>query len=208
MVVTDKGVVEGLLFAADGRATAETLATVLGRQGIGVTRSVKPDACFDLLGTCSWRFLIVDAGGETRTALGMLSKSRRVYPDIPALVLVRQGDTRTAVRAMKAGAADCLETPIEPDRLVAAVSSLCRQAAPEPPGRRTPLTRAERVVLSHILEGRTNQQIAEVLCRSPRTIEVHRRHLMTKLGVSNLVELVKRSMQMEEAARPHYAADR
>ncbi len=205
MVTTDKAVVEGLLFASDSPATAEMLGAVLGSSNLCLMQSAKPDECLDLLGTCAWGLLILDATGPTDGVLDVLSKSRRICPDLPALVLVRHGDTHTAVQAMKAGASDCLETPLEPALLQAAVESLCRQTPPTPSGRRKVLTHAEQVVLGHILEGRTNQEIANLLCRSTRTIEVHRRHVMTKLGAGNLVDLVKRSMQIEATRNPHPA---
>jgi len=206
MAVTNNVVMEGLLLASYNPATTDALAAALGTS-MRLMQSVKPDECLDLLGTCAWRLLVLDATDRTDSVLDVLSKSRRVYPDVPALVLVRHGDTQTAVQAMKAGASDCLEMPAEPALLQAAVESLCRHTPPKPVGRRAALTHAEQVVLGHILEGRTNQEIANLLCRSTRTIEVHRRHLMTKLGAGNLVDLVKRSMQME-AARNHQAADR
>ncbi|MDI6451629.1 LuxR C-terminal-related transcriptional regulator [Anaerobaca lacustris] len=53
------------------------------------------------------------------------------------------------------------------------------------------LTPVATTVLQHILKGRTNRQIAEALRRSPRTIEVHRRHIMRKLGASTIVDLIR-----------------
>jgi len=204
-VTTDNAVVEGLLLASDNPATADTLTAALGTSGLRLTWSVTPDECLDRLGACAWRLLIVDATGRTDVVLDVLSKVRRVYPDVPALVLVRHGDTQTAVQAMKAGASDCLETPFDPAQLRAAVESLCPPTPSVLSGRHKALTHAEQTVLGHILEGRTNQEIANLLCRSTRTIEVHRRHLMTKLGATNLVDLVKRSMQIEAARNPHPA---
>ncbi len=207
MVVTDDAIGDGLLFAGDSPATTDALTAALGTSGPRLTRSVTPDECLDRLGTCGCGLLILDATGRTDGVLNVLAKARRIHPDVPALVLVRHGDTPTAVQAMKAGASDCLETPFDPAQLRAAVESLCRQTSLQPVSRRAALTPAEVVVLGHILEGRTNQEIANLLCRSTRTIEVHRRHLMTKLGATNLVDLVRRSMQIE-AARNHHPADR
>ncbi len=50
--------------------------------------------------------------------------------------------------------------------------------------------------MHHVLAGQTSQQISVVMCRSPRTIHVHRRHIMAKLGATNLVELVKQATLM------------
>jgi two-component system, LuxR family, response regulator FixJ len=105
------------------------------------------------------------------------------------LVLVHHGDIRATVQAMKTGACDCLETPVESDRLKEIVERLLGSMDSRPPA--NPLTPMEITVLGHILEGKTSRQIADTLCRSPRTIEVHRSHIMHKLGVSTIVDLIK-----------------
>lgn len=191
---------ECLVFADGDEQTAETLASVLTDEGIRVTRPLELDECFDLLARHRWGCLVL-AGGETPGMLDALSESRWIYPEVPVVVLVRHGDTETAVRAMKAGAADCVETPVKTARLCSAVAILCRQATRELPGCRTRLTRVERTVLGHILEGRTNRQIADAICRSPRTIEVHRRHIMKKFGATNLVELLKQTIYTDDVSR-------
>ena len=58
------------------------------------------------------------------------------------------------------------------------------------------LTRTETKVLRLILDGKSNKEIANLLHRSVRTVEVHRSHIMHKLGVDNLVDLVKRAAAM------------
>ena len=58
------------------------------------------------------------------------------------------------------------------------------------------LTRTEVKVLSFILDGKSNKEIANTMHRSVRTIEVHRSHIMHKFDVDNLVDLVKRAAEM------------
>ena len=58
------------------------------------------------------------------------------------------------------------------------------------------MTESEMKVLKLIIDGKSNKEIAYVLHRSIRTIEVHRGHLMRKLGVDNVVDLVKRTAMM------------
>jgi len=109
-----------------------------------------------------------------------------------------------AVEVMKAGAVDCIETPVKIARFLAAVAVLCNHADHNPFDPRKGLTRTERNVLQHILDGRTTRQIATLLSRSPRTVEVHRRHIMQKLGAANIADLVR---QMMEAGLIHRPAD-
>ena len=165
-------------------------------RGVRVTRSARPRECLDLFGRRPWRFLIVNAGGDIPSALDVLARAREARPDIPALMLVRRGDVGTTVQAMKAGAVNCLETPIQPGGLLAVVAPLCGAPDPESDEPWLPLTHVERTVLWHMLAGRTNRQIAGALCRSPRTIEVHRRHVMVKLHAANLIDLVRQAMKV------------
>jgi two-component system, LuxR family, response regulator FixJ len=181
-----------LVFTSEASGTAETVASLLTEQGIYVTQSAQADECLCSLGMRNWRFLAIDASGKTGDFLHLLSQAHQTWPDIPALVLVKQGDTHTAVQAMKAGAFDCVEVPVDAALLRSAVDALDGQQDREPGDPLHALTRVERIVLSHILDGRTNREIADILCRSPRTVEVHRRHIMQKLNASNLIELVKR----------------
>jgi len=70
------------------------------------------------------------------------------------------------------------------------------------------LTRTEMKVLHFILDGKSNKEIANELHRSVRTVEVHRSHIMRKLGVDNLVELVKQAAAMGLVDLPQNLYDR
>ncbi|MFC1761241.1 LuxR C-terminal-related transcriptional regulator [Planctomycetota bacterium] len=58
------------------------------------------------------------------------------------------------------------------------------------------MTKTERIVRRLLMQGMSKRRIAYVLQRSERTIEVHRGHIMQKLGVDNVVDLVKRASAM------------
>ena len=69
--------------------------------------------------------------------------------------------------------------------------------APPPPGApEVDLTRREREILAHVLRGDSNQEIADVLGLSRRTVETHRFNMMKKLAVSNSAELVRRAREL------------
>ena len=120
-----ESVLECLIFADGDHGNAETLIAAIQERGVRATRSAQPRECLDLFGRRRWRFLIVDAGGDIPSSLAVLARAREARPDIPALMLVRRGDVATTVQAMKAGAVNCLETPIQPGRLPAVVDPLC-----------------------------------------------------------------------------------
>jgi len=140
--------------------------------------------------------LIVDVDGQADDCLDLLARCRRLCSHLPAVVLVSRDDTATAVAAMKAGAADCLEKPPEPDRLLAAVTAALDNGRSSRRQTHRALTATEAHVLELLLAGETNLEIAERFHRSRRTVEVHRRNIMQKLGVSRISDLIKQASRM------------
>ena len=191
----NNGTTTCLICAAQRTATTERVASLLGQQGVSATLSAGEAECLELLGRRSWHLLVIDASGATREPLRLLARCKAAHPDVSVLVLVPQGGVATAVEAIKAGAADCIETPVQSARLLSAVAPLCGQAHRDPFDPRQGLTGIERTVLRHILDGRTSREIAALLGRSPKTVEAHRRHIMKKLGADSLVDLVTQMMQ-------------
>jgi len=119
---------------------------------------------------------------------------------MPVIVLTGHGDIGTAVRAMKAGAVDFLEKPFEKAKLLEAIDAgfarLDDKAgrAERAHGAATviaSLTDRERDVLEGLAQGLPNKTIAFDLGISPRTVEVHRANLMTKLGVRSLSDALR-----------------
>ena len=171
---------------------SEILAGVLQGCGFSAEFSVTSDQCLRLLCTQRYDLLFVDCNGNASSAVELVMKLRDLVPQTPAVLLVERGDVSTAVRAIQAGVADCIEKPIEAMHLVAALDALLQQRDFRGLDGGTPLTKAEIAVLHHVLEGRTNREIAGVLSRSRRTIEAHRYNLMRKLGAATIVDLVKK----------------
>jgi two-component system, LuxR family, response regulator FixJ len=125
-------------------------------------------------------------------------KSRGI--DLPVIVMTGHGDVSVAVEAMKAGAVDFIEKPFEKSVLLAALDDGFGRI--ELSGRRAEraelasirleaLTPRERDVLRGLVDGLPNKTIGYDLGISPRTVEIHRAHLMTKLGVRSLSEALR-----------------
>lgn len=120
--------------------------------------------------------------------------------DLPIVFLTGHGDVRTSVQAMKAGALDFLEKPVLGALLVERVRAALSVAAER---RRVAEARArvrarfdrlsarEREVAELVLDGLSNKEIARRLFISHRTVEVHRAHIMQKLGAETLLELAR-----------------
>ena len=119
---------------------------------------------------------------------------------LPVIIMTGHGDVGLAVRAMKAGAIDFIEKPFEKATLLGAIEqglnrlreaetgrALARDAGVRLQG----LTPREREVLDGLAKGLPNKTIAYDLGISPRTVEIHRANLMTKLGVRSLSEALR-----------------
>jgi FixJ family two-component response regulator len=109
------------------------------------------------------------------------------------------GDVRTAVQAMRAGAMDWLEVPWKEEVLLAAITAALThvqevakadQVAELARTRIAVMSVREREVLAGLMAGETNKAIAKRLGISPRTVEIHRAHVMEQLGVRTLSEAV------------------
>jgi two-component system response regulator FixJ len=127
---------------------------------------------------------------------------------LPVIVMTGQGDIPIAIRAMKAGAVDFLEKPLDDEQLLEAVRraleqnerlSQARASAREASRRLSALTRREREVLDLLVTGLPNKAIGNDLGASPRTIEVHRARILEKLKASSLPELVRLVLAAEGA---------
>lgn len=118
---------------------------------------------------------------------------------IPVVFLTGHGDIPMAVRTLQAGAVDFLEKPIQGALLLERVQRALkldeewRQTqgrTQDIQQRHARLSSREREVMELAVSGLTCKEIAQKLGISPRTIEVHRTHVMHKMGASNLAELV------------------
>lgn len=110
------------------------------------------------------------------------------------------GDVPLAVEAMKAGAVDFLEKPFNDEILLSAIKTAVNRHAEDARRRGEVAVIAERLaslsareseVLDGLVAGRPNKTIAYDLAISVRTVEVHRAHVMAKMGASNLSELLR-----------------
>lgn len=119
---------------------------------------------------------------------------------IPIIFLTAHGDVPMSVRAIKAGATDFLIKPVDAAVLVPAVRAALRAAEAR---RRTiaetaalaarlaTLTPREREVMEHVVSGKLNKQIAADLGTGEQNIKLHRAHVMQKMGVESLADLVR-----------------
>ena len=136
------------------------------------------------------------------TGLELQAALAERHIDVPLVVLTAHGDVATARAALKNGAFDFLEKPVDDDLLVEVLrnalrvdrerraASSSRSAADR---RLERLTGREREILALLAAGHQNREIAAQLSISPRTVEVHKARIMEKLQCQSLAELMRMS---------------
>ena len=126
--------------------------------------------------------------------------------NIPAIVITGHGDVPMAVAAMKAGASDFIEKPYEDTLIIEAIHRACAVAnyrttvdadTEETYQRLNHLTAREREILTGLVAGMPNKTIAYDLEISPRTVEVHRANIMSKMNARSLPELVRMTLSVD-----------
>jgi two-component system response regulator FixJ len=119
--------------------------------------------------------------------------------EVPVIVMTGHADVPLAVRAMKAGAVDFIEKPFQDEAILGSIeTAMKRQSRAADPAlmeRLESLTPREREVLELLVIGHPNKVIAHRLDISPRTVEIHRAHVMEKMKAKSLPELVRTAMQ-------------
>jgi two-component system response regulator FixJ len=145
--------------------------------------------------------IVSDVRMPDMDGLQLLRRLKEMGVALPVIVMTGHADVALAVEAMKGGAIDFIEKPFSDEVLIGAIqSALARQnnrAAVNLDQVRTrlaSLTSRERDVLNGLLLGHPNKTIAFDLGLSPRTVEVHRANVMTKMAASSLSELVRMTL--------------
>lgn len=205
----------------DDEAVRRALALLLRSAGLRVATHASAIDFLDALPALAEddiACVLTDVRMPGLDGFGLLETLRQSGFPRPVIMMTANGDVPRAVQAMKAGAADFIEKPFDDDTLLATIEDTIASAArasaagaaAEPAGadpaaaaaarRIGALSKREREVLELIAAGKPNKVVAHELGLSPRTIEVHRARLMTRLGVRSLAEAVRLAVRAELAA--------
>jgi two-component system response regulator FixJ len=184
----------------DDRAMRESLSWLLDSVGLHV-RSYATAA--DFLADhdpAQPGCLVLDVRMPGMSGLDLQAELARRGVELPTIVITGHAEVSMAVRAVKSGAIDFIEKPFSDQLLLDRVRQaleMDRQAREvrsrrEDARRRlATLTAREREVLNLVVAGRANKEIASELGVSPKTVEVHRAHVMSKMCVDSLAELIR-----------------
>jgi two-component system response regulator FixJ len=147
--------------------------------------------------------IVTDIRMPGMTGIELMKRLRELNVTMPVVVITGHGDVPMAVEAMKGGALDFLEKPFDDEVLLAAVrSALSAQATDSErqaqnakiKERLSLLSNRERDVLEGLVAGHPNKTIAYDLGISPRTVEIYRANVMTKMEASSLSDLVRMAL--------------
>ncbi|AWL97596.1 MULTISPECIES: response regulator FixJ [Bradyrhizobium] len=188
----------------DDAAMRDSLNFLLDSAGFGVTLFDSAQSFIDALPGLAFGCVVSDVRMPGLDGIELLKRMKAQQSPFPILIMTGHGDVPLAVEAMKLGAVDFLEKPFEDDRLTTMIESAIRQAEPaarseavtqDIAARVASLSPRERQVMEGLIAGLSNKLIAREYDISPRTIEVYRANVMTKMQANSLSELVRLAMR-------------
>src|ERR1700720_85774 len=179
----------------DDAAIRRAMARLLRAAGVETIAYETAHAVLNVAPSLTSGCMLLDLRMPGMDGLELLARMSELAIDLPVIVLTGHGDVPTAVKAMKAGAVDFIEKPIDEAQLFTAIDAAL--AEKKPAARHHAVARAteqmallsprERQVLEAIAGGRPNKLIAYYFGISVRTGEGHRAQLLDRLGVRNIV---------------------
>lgn len=190
----------------DDDAVRDSLAFLLQTDGLNVRTYESPLELLATVGPISG-CVVTDVRMPGMNGLELIRRLRETGATVPVVVMTGHADVPLAVEAMKAGVVDFIEKPFDDDAMLTAVrAALARR--PSQPGeddartaairrRLESLSGREQEVLDGLVAGKPNKIIAFDLGISPRTVEVYRANVMTKMQAGSLSELVRMAMLLD-----------
>ncbi|MCA1453769.1 response regulator transcription factor FixJ [Bradyrhizobium sp. BRP22] len=188
----------------DDDAMRDSLQFLLDSADFEVHLFDSAQAFLDTLGAVEFGCVVSDIRMPGIDGIELLKRIKESRVSFPVIIMTGHGDVPLAVEAMKLGAVDFMEKPFEDDRLIAMIDVALRQAeagardeaaTQDVAARIASLSPRERQVMDGLVAGLSNKMIARDYNISPRTIEVYRANVMTKMQASSLSELVRLAMR-------------
>ena len=184
----------------DDAAMRDSLEFLLGAANFDVTLFESAQHFLDALPGIDFGCVVSDVRMPGIDGIELLKRLKAGRSTFPVLIMTGHGDVPLAVEAMKLGAVDFLEKPFEDDRLIGMIEIALQRAESgarneaatlDIAARIESLSPRERQVMEGLVAGLSNKMIAREYDISPRTIEVYRANVMTKMQASSLSELVR-----------------
>ena len=189
----------------DDAAVRDSIAFLLGTADLRV-RTYESAVAFLAASDRSPGCIVTDVRMPEMTGIELARRLREGGSREPVIIITGHADVPLAIEAMHAGVADFIEKPFDEELLLAAirrgVADVGKAASAEAERREIAsrfdsLSGRERDVLKGLVEGHANKVIAYDLDISPRTVEVYRANLMSKMQAGSLSELVRMVLTLQ-----------
>ncbi len=190
----------------DDDSARDALAFLLEASDFLVRTYPSALAFLDVLPEAAAGCVITDVRMPDMTGLELVQRLSELQAGFPVIIITGHGDVPMAVEAMRAGVSDFLEKPFSEQRVLEAlararalapVGEAAYRARAEVLERLGSLSERERQVLDRVVAGQANKIIARDLDISPRTVEIYRAKLMSKMQADSLASLVRMAMLVE-----------
>jgi two-component system, LuxR family, response regulator FixJ len=198
---------QGTIFVVDDEpAVRDSLQVLLGTYGFAVETYATAASFLDRADAHRPGCLVADVRMPGMTGIELQRELARRGNSMPVIVITGHGDVPMAVDALKAGAMDFLEKPLNDEALVRSIrAALERDERSRAEGqemsrlgeRMGRLTGREREVMMLIVDGLANNAVAEKLGISARTVEHYRANIMQKMEASSFAELVRMAISLQ-----------
>jgi two-component system response regulator FixJ len=184
----------------DDDAARDSLVMLLKSDGLGTRGFASAHEFLARFDVALRGCVVTDLRMPSMDGIELIRELKAVGCLLPVIVITGHADVSRAVDAMKAGATDFIEKPYEAEQLLRAVRGCLEEndAAVDANAARTrvlrrleSLTGRERQVLDLIVEGASNKVIASTLAISPRTVEIYRANVMSKMRAESLSDLIR-----------------
>ncbi|HXJ32568.1 MAG TPA: response regulator [Candidatus Eisenbacteria bacterium] len=194
----------------DDPAMRDSLRWLIESTGVRVETYPDAQTFLDAVRSDMPGCLVLDVRMPGMSGLDLQSELARRGIGLPTIVVTGHAEVPMAVRAVKAGALDFIEKPFSDQLLLDRVRQgiemdrherEARERRGEAVRRLGLLTQREREVLDLVVAGKPNKEIAVVLRLSPKTVEVHRAHVMEKMQASSVAELVRLAILAQPTTR-------
>jgi two-component system, LuxR family, response regulator FixJ len=198
----------------DDDALRESLLFLLGAAKLETRVYASAEAFLANISGAEPGCVITDVRMPGITGIELLRRLKKSHVAFPVIVISGHADVPLAVEAMKLGAVEFLEKPFEEDALLSAVHAALNKHARDSERelerstideRMATLSPRQRQVLQGLVAGQPNKTIAFDLGISPRTVEIYRANVMTKMQATSLSDLVRMALVaglLSEAAAP------
>jgi two-component system response regulator FixJ len=187
----------------DDEAVRESLSFLLKAAGLAVQTYDSATSFLNGLAKAKPGCVITDVRMPDISGIDLLRRIKELQVNLPVIVITGHGDVPLAVEAMKSGALDFLEKPFDDDALLTSVNAALRHHGADAKreadraeiiDKLATLSNRERQVLEGLVSGLPNKTIAYDHGISPRTVEIYRANLMSKMQAGSLSDLVRMAL--------------